>query len=65
MRSVTHSMSVSPGGGIVGPDGRFGRPLFDDCEMPIELGLFEYRSFQQGVTTHRDVLRDAQEASSC
>jgi dihydrofolate reductase len=43
----------------------FGRPLFDDYDMPIELDLLEQRSFQQGVTMHRYAIRDATEASSC
>jgi dihydrofolate reductase len=43
----------------------FGRPLFDDYDMPIELDLLEQRSFEQGVTMHRYAIRDAKEASSC
>jgi dihydrofolate reductase len=30
----------------------FGRPLFDDWDIPIELDLIEQRSFKQGVTMH-------------
>jgi dihydrofolate reductase len=43
----------------------FGRPLFDDYDVPIELDLLEQRSFEQGVTMHRYAMRDAKEASSC
>ena len=37
----------------------FGRPLFDDWDMPIELDLLEHRSFQQGVTMHHYAIREA------
>ncbi len=37
----------------------FGRPLFDDYDVPIELDLLEQRSFTQGVTMHRYAVRDA------
>ncbi|MEU6072793.1 dihydrofolate reductase family protein [Micromonospora sp. NPDC047074] len=40
----------------------FGRPLFDDWDMPIELDLLEQRSFKQGVTMHHYAVRGA---SSC
>jgi dihydrofolate reductase len=40
----------------------FGRPLFDDYDVPIELDLLEQRSFTQGVTMHRYAIRDAKEA---
>ncbi|MFF4621624.1 dihydrofolate reductase family protein [Nonomuraea jabiensis] len=43
----------------------FGRPLFDDYDVPIELDLLEQRSFKQGVTMHRYAIQDAREASSC
>jgi len=43
----------------------FGRPLFDDYDVPIELDLLEHRSFEQGVTMHRYAVRDVKEASSC
>lgn len=43
----------------------FGRPLFDDYDVPIELDLLEQRSFEQGVTMHRYAIRDAKEAGSC
>ena len=43
----------------------FGRPLFDDYDMPIELDLLEQRSFESGVTMHRYAIRDAKEAGSC
>ena len=43
----------------------FGRPLFDDYDVPIDLDLLEQRSFEQGVTMHRYAIQDAKEASSC
>jgi dihydrofolate reductase len=43
----------------------FGRPLFDDYDMPIDLELLEQRSFRQGVTMHRYAIGDTKEASSC
>jgi|SRR4051794_32161153 dihydrofolate reductase len=43
----------------------FGRPLFDDYEMPIDLDLLEQRSFASGVTMHRYAIQDAREASGC
>ncbi|MBE1593359.1 dihydrofolate reductase family protein [Nonomuraea angiospora] len=43
----------------------FGRPLFDDYDVPIDLDLLEQRSFKQGVTTHRYAIRDAKETGSC
>lgn len=43
----------------------FGRPLFDDYDMPIELDLLERRSFGSGVTMHRYAIQDAKEASPC
>ena len=43
----------------------FGRPLFDDYDVPIELDLLEQRSFEQDVRMHRYTIRDAKEASSC
>ncbi|MET7398208.1 dihydrofolate reductase family protein [Dactylosporangium sp. NPDC005572] len=43
----------------------FGRPLFDDYDMPIDLDLLEQRSFKQGVTLHRYAIQDVREASSC
>jgi dihydrofolate reductase len=36
----------------------FGRPLFDDYDLPVELDLIEQRSFEQGVTMHRYTIRD-------
>jgi dihydrofolate reductase len=42
----------------------FGRPLFDDYDMPIDLDLLEQRSLEQGVTMRRYAIRDAEEASS-
>jgi dihydrofolate reductase len=43
----------------------FGRPLFDDYDIPIELDLLEQRSFNQGVTMHRYAIRDESEAGPC
>ena len=43
----------------------FGRPLFDDYDVPLELDLLEQRSFEQGVTMHRYAIQDEREASSC
>ncbi|GAA1950403.1 dihydrofolate reductase family protein [Microbacterium deminutum] len=37
----------------------FGRPLFDEYDMPIDLDLLEQRSFESGVTMHRYAIRDA------
>src|SRR3954451_4673650 len=39
----------------------FGRPLFDDYDVPIDLALLEQRSFKQGVTMHRYAIGDAGE----
>jgi dihydrofolate reductase len=36
----------------------FGRPLFDDYDVPIELDLLEQRLFESGVTMHRYTLGD-------
>jgi dihydrofolate reductase len=41
----------------------FGRPLFDDYDVPIELDLLEQRSFGSGVTMRRYAIRDVSEAS--
>jgi dihydrofolate reductase len=43
----------------------FGRPLFDDYDVPIDLDLLEQRKFKQGVTMHRYAIRDARQAGSC
>ncbi|MEV0568171.1 dihydrofolate reductase family protein [Dactylosporangium sp. NPDC050588] len=43
----------------------FGRPLFDDYDLPIDLDLLEQRSFEHGVTMHRYSVRDAKKAGSC
>ena len=43
----------------------FGRPLFDDYGVPIDLDLLEQRSFKQGVTMHRYAIRDAAEVNPC
>jgi dihydrofolate reductase len=37
----------------------FGRPLFDDYDLPIDLDLLDQRSFTQGVTMHQYSVRDA------
>jgi hypothetical protein len=36
----------------LGPSCGFGRPLFDDYDVPIDLDLLEQRSFK-GATMHR------------
>jgi dihydrofolate reductase len=36
----------------------FGRPLFDDYDMPVELDLLEQRSFGSGVTMHHYAIRN-------
>ncbi|TYC02121.1 deaminase [Micromonospora sp. WP24] len=36
----------------------FGRPLFDDWDVPIELDLIEQRSFTQGVAMHHYAIRE-------
>jgi dihydrofolate reductase len=41
----------------------FGRPLFDDYDVPIELDPLEQRSFGSGVTMRRYAIRDVSEAS--
>lgn len=41
----------------------FGRPLFDDYDLPIELDLLEQRTFEQGVTLHHYAIRDAREVN--
>lgn len=56
-RIVDIVTDVDPGG--------FGRPLFDDYNMPIDLDLLEQRSFESGVTMHRYAIRDTSEASAC
>ena len=43
----------------------FGRPLFDDYDLPIDLDLLEQRSFDQGVTMHRYAFRDTSEEGPC
>jgi dihydrofolate reductase len=40
----------------------FGRPLFDDYDVPIDLDLLEQRSFGSGVTMHRYAIREVSEA---
>jgi dihydrofolate reductase len=35
----------------------FGRPLFDDFEMPIDLELLEHKVFGSGVTMHHYAIR--------
>lgn len=39
----------------------FGRPLFDDYDLPIDLELLEQRSFTSGVTMHRYAVRNEEE----
>jgi dihydrofolate reductase len=41
----------------------FGRPLFDDYDLPIELDLLWQRSFERGVTMHHYAIRDVGEAA--
>lgn len=41
----------------------FGRPLFDDYELPLDLELLEQQSFSQGVTLHRYAIRYESEAN--
>ena len=41
----------------------FGRPLFDDYDLPIDLDPIERQPFEQGVTMHRYAIRDVSEAS--
>jgi dihydrofolate reductase len=43
----------------------FGRPLFDDYDVPIELDLLEQRSFEQGVTMHRYAIRHELDPDRC
>jgi dihydrofolate reductase len=43
----------------------FGRPLFDEYDVPLELDLLEQRSFEQGVMMHRYAIRRELEASPC
>jgi dihydrofolate reductase len=40
----------------------FGRPLFDDYELPIDLDLLEQRSFSSGVTMHHYAILTDREA---
>ncbi|GAA0898834.1 hypothetical protein GCM10009557_74390 [Virgisporangium ochraceum] len=37
----------------------FGRPLFDDYDLPVDLDLLEHKVFTQGVTMHRYAVREA------
>jgi dihydrofolate reductase len=39
----------------------FGRPLFDDHDLPIDLELLEHRTFSSGVTLHRYAVQGTQE----
>ena len=41
----------------------FGRPLFDDYDLPIELDLLEQKSFESGVTMHYYTIRHESELS--
>jgi dihydrofolate reductase len=36
----------------------FGRPLFDDYDIPVDLDLLEQKSFGSGVTMHHYAIRD-------
>jgi dihydrofolate reductase len=36
----------------------FGRPLFDDYDLPVDLDLLEHKVFTQGVTMHRYAIRE-------
>jgi dihydrofolate reductase len=40
----------------------FGRPLFDDYDVPVELDLLEQKSFGSGVTMHHYAIRDVSAA---
>lgn len=40
----------------------FGRPLFDEYDMPMELDLLEQKAFASGVTMHHYAIRDVSEA---
>jgi hypothetical protein len=59
--SCSRSCCSGPHPAILG----FGRPLFDEYDVPIELDLLQQRSFEQGVTMHRYAVHDVSEASSC
>ena len=41
----------------------FGRPLFDDYDLPIDLELLEQKRFGSGVTMHHYAIRDEREDS--
>ena len=41
----------------------FGRPLFDDYDLPIDVELLDQRSFESGVTMRHYAIRDVREAS--
>lgn len=41
----------------------FGRPLFDEYDVPLELDVLEQRSFESGVTMRRFAIRDVKGAS--
>jgi dihydrofolate reductase len=41
----------------------FGRPLFDDYDMPVDLELLEQRVLDEGVTMHRYSVRNESEKS--
>lgn len=41
----------------------FGRPLFDDYDLPLDLDLLDLRSFEQGVTLHHYAIRDVKPAT--
>jgi dihydrofolate reductase len=41
----------------------FGRALFDDYDVPIDLDLLEQQTFEKGVTMHRYAIRDVTEGN--
>jgi dihydrofolate reductase len=43
----------------------FGRPLFDDYDMPIDMELLEQQSFASGVTLHRYAIHHEGDARLC
>ncbi|MEV4551521.1 dihydrofolate reductase family protein [Nonomuraea wenchangensis] len=43
----------------------FGRPLFDDYDLPIELDLIEHRSFERDVTMRRYAIQNTKETGTC
>ena len=41
----------------------FGRPLFDDYDLPIDVEVLDQRSFESGVTMRHYAIRDVRKAS--